>query len=372
MPVYVTKPYLPERNRYQRYLDGVFDSAWLTNNGPLVQELTCRLQDYLGVTNLLLVNNATTGLMIAQRLLGITGRVLTTPFSFVATTSTLAWQNLAYSYADIDPATFNLDPENVRAALSSDVEAILSVHVFGNPCAVDEFAAIAKQHNLKIIYDAAHAFGVKYQGQSVLRFGDVSVLSFHATKLFHTIEGGALVINDPDLYEKATQMINFGYDDKDQIVEVGINAKMSEVHAAMGLSLLDEIDQMLERRQQVIDYYRSGLDGILVFQQHEEHSDLTPGYMPVLLPSAAMLLRTIKALNQVAIFPRRYFYPALDSLSYNDVDRKLPQAHDIASRVLCLPVYADLSITVCRQIVEIIKAQCRNQQCLAPEAVSVF
>ena len=247
----VTKPYLPSREKLDRYIDGIYERAWLTNNGELVQELTRRLEEYLGVENLLLVANGTLALQIAYRALGVTGRnepteAITTPFTFVATASSLKWEGVEPVFADIDPNTWCLDPTNIEPAITPRTQAIVPVHVFGNACDVDAIDAIAKKHSLKVIYDASHAFGVKYQGESLLKHGDAATLSFHATKLFHTGEGGAIVFKRKEDLERAKKMINFGITGPETVEALGINAKMNELQAAMGLCVLDEMEENLK------------------------------------------------------------------------------------------------------------------------------
>jgi len=238
----VTKSYLGNKNKFKAYVDRIYNTGWLTNHGPLVTALEQRLKDYLGVRNIILTNNGTIALQIAYRALGITGSAITTPFSFVATTSSLQWEGIRPIFADIDPATWNLDPNQIMRHIEPDTTAIVATHVFGNPCDVERIGQIARQHNLKVIYDGAHAFGSLYKGRSVYSWGDISTLSFHATKLFHTIEGGAIVTDDDDLAERVRLLCNFGIVDTDQIEGIGINAKLNEFSAAMGMCVLDDIE----------------------------------------------------------------------------------------------------------------------------------
>jgi len=233
----VTKTHLPDIDRYKAYIDRIYRSGWITNNGALVQELEEKLKEYLGVRNILLVSNGTLALQICYKALGLTGEAITTPFSFVATTSSLVWEGLSPVFVDISPETLNMDPDRIEEAIRPETSCIVPVHVFGNGCDVEKIGQIAKKHHLKVVYDAAHAFGVKYNGESILNYGDVSILSFHATKFFHTIEGGAIVTGDDELYEKAKHMINFGITGPESIVGLGINGKMNEFQAAMGLCI---------------------------------------------------------------------------------------------------------------------------------------
>ena len=243
----VTKTYLPNKEKYIKYLDQIYENGWITNNGPMVKLLEKKLADYLGVKNIVLVSNGTVALEIAYRTLGLKDDIITTPFSFVATTSSLVTNGLNPIFADIDAQTLNIDPNNVGDLITKTTNAIVAVHVYGNACEVEKIDTIAKNKNLKVIYDAAHAFGVKYKGNSVLNYGDISTLSFHATKNFHCIEGGALIINDDSLVEKARYLINFGIKNREEIPELGTNAKMNEFAAAMGLCVLDDMTYLDEK-----------------------------------------------------------------------------------------------------------------------------
>ena len=258
MKINITKPYLPNIDVYKSYIEQIYKNEWLTNNGPLVQKLEKQLESYLGVKNLLLVANGTLALNLAYKLLDIKGEVVTTPFSFVSTTSSLIWDSIKPIFVDIDAETMNLNPNLLHSRITSRTTAILPVHVFGNPCDVESIQATANKYKLKVIYDAAHAFGVKYKGQSILNYGDISTLSFHATKLFHTIEGGALIIKDDALYEKAKRMINFGLHGSD-ITCLGSNLKMNEFEAAMGLAILEDMDAIVDSRKKIWEYYYSNL-----------------------------------------------------------------------------------------------------------------
>ena len=337
MTIPVTKPYLPERKKLDAYIDKIYDSNWLTNNGPLVQEFENRLAQYLGVKYILPVVNGTLALQVAYKVLDLKGEVITTPFSFVATTSSLMWEGLKPVFADIDPETFNIDPKEIEKKITSKTSAILPVHVFGNPCDVKEIERIADKNNLKVIYDAAHAFGVKKDGNSILNYGDISVLSFHATKLFHTIEGGALIFKDRSLYEKAKAMINFGFENG-AIKELGINAKMNEFQAAMGLCVLDDVDKILQNRKEVFNYYYENLKDIVQFQKFDPES-YNYSYVPVLFENEEELLKVEQRLNENNIFPRRYFHPTLNTLCFLEDKQHCQNSEDVSRRVLCLPVY---------------------------------
>lgn len=338
----VTKTYLPDKAKYQRYIDEIYTNGWVTNGGPLVQKLEQRLAEYLGVKNIVLVANGTVALEIAYRALGISGFVVTTPFSFVATTSSLVTNGLLPIFSDIDPLTYNIDPHHIEEAITPNTSAILGVHVFGNACEVEAIDHIANKHQLKVIYDAAHAFSVQYKDQSILNYGDISTLSFHATKLFHTIEGGALIINDDTLVQKARYLINFGIEDTESIPELGTNAKMNEFEAAMGLCLLEDLELIHVKRASVEKIYQDELKDKVQFQKRNLYASQNYSYFPIVLKSENELKTIQTALNAQDIFPRRYFYPSLDTLTYIEPKQYCPIARDISKRILCLPMYADL------------------------------
>ncbi|MCD6250966.1 MAG: DegT/DnrJ/EryC1/StrS family aminotransferase [Psychrobacter sp.] len=351
----VTKTYLPNKEKYQSYVDQIFESSWLTNNGVLLQELEQRLADYLGVKNIILVANGSLALQLAYKALGLKGEVITTPFSFAATTSTLAWEGLKPVFADINPKTFNIDPAQIEAHITPNTRAIVPVHVFGNPCDVEAIQIIADKHKLKVIYDAAHAFGSEYKDQSVLNFGDISTLSFHSTKFFHTIEGGAVITNDDELAKKVRLMINFGISGPTSIDSVGTNAKMNEFEAAMGLCVLDEIDTIRQRRKDVWQVYINELSNIVEMQQWNAHGKNNCAYAPILFESEDQLLKVEAKLKQNDILPRRYFYPSLDTLSYLDSTQVCKISRDIASRILCLPMYPDLETVDVQKIISLME-----------------
>jgi dTDP-4-amino-4,6-dideoxygalactose transaminase len=375
----VTRPYLPSREKLNKYIDGIYERQWLTNNGQLVQELTRRLEDHLGVENLLLVSNGTLALQIAYRTLGINKMVngkpaqaITTPFTFVATASSLKWDGVQPVFADIDPQTWCLSPENIEAEITPQTSAIVPVHVFGNACNVEALGDIAQKHNLKVIYDASHAFGVTYKSESLLKHGDAATLSFHATKLFHTGEGGAIVFKRKEDLERAKKMINFGITGPETIEELGINAKMNELQAAMGLCVLDEIDILKTERKRIWCAYKQELTSYLQLQQWNPQSKNNYAYAPVLLENEAQLLKVESRLKENNILPRRYFYPSLDGLADlknkdNQEGIKNPEtiqnselknwySHDIASRILCLPIYSGLGVSQQELIIKILKS----------------
>jgi dTDP-4-amino-4,6-dideoxygalactose transaminase len=350
----VTRAYLPDKEKYKAYVDRIFESGWLTNNGPLVRELEQRLAEYLGVKHLVLVANGSLALQLAYKALDLKGEVITTPFSFVATASTMVWEGLKPIFVDIDPDTYNIDPGQIESRITKTTSAIVPVHVFGNPCEVERIQDIADKHGLKIIYDAAHAFGVQYKEQSVLNYGDISTISFHATKLFHTIEGGAVITNDEDLANKIRLLINFGITGPESIESLGVNAKMSEFEAAMGLCVLDEIEKIKQGRAKIWQAYQKGLSGIVDFQKWNERSKNNHAYAPVLFASEDEIKETIARLNANNIMPRRYFYPSLDALGFYGDSGECDVSRDIANRILCLPLYPELSVSQQKMLIDLI------------------
>lgn len=350
----VTKTYLPDISKYMKYVKNIYDSGWITNNGALVRELERRLEEYLDVKHVVLISNGTLALQIAYKLLGLSGKVITTPFSFVATTSSLVWEGLEPVFSDIDAHTLNLNPEHIEEKVDEQVSAIVATHVFGNGCDVEAIDTIAKSHGLSVIYDAAHAFGVQYKGKSILKYGDLSVLSFHATKIFHTIEGGALIIEDDACYHRAKEMINFGIVSAEQITRLGINGKMNEFSAAMGLCILDEMDYILNKRKSAYNYYHQGLDGYVQYPTYNNHCNHNYCYFPIILESEEQVLKVMTALTDIQVAPRRYFYPSLNQLDYVK-SQKMPISNDISKRILCLPFYSSLSKDTQDDIMKIIR-----------------
>ena len=351
----VTKTYLPNKEKYKKYIDEIYDNGWVTNNGPILKLLEKRLAEYLGVKNIVLVSNGTVALEIAYRVLGIKGDIITTPFSFVATTSSLVTNGLNPIFSDIDSQTLNLDANNIENMITKNTSAIVPVHVFGNGCEVEKIDAIANKNNLKVIYDAAHAFGVKYKGESILNYGDISTLSFHATKLFHSIEGGALVINDDSLVKKARYLINFGIKNAESIPELGTNAKMNEFEAAMGLCVLDDMQDLNVKRKTVYEFYKKELEGIVKFQEQNKDSTQNYSYFPIILENEEQLSQVEKSLHEKEIYPRRYFYPSLDTLTYINPKQFCEVSRDISKKILCLPMYAELNASIILKICDIIK-----------------
>ncbi|MFZ1612473.1 MAG: DegT/DnrJ/EryC1/StrS family aminotransferase [Chitinophagales bacterium] len=339
----VTKPYLPQQEKYQKYLDGIWQRQWLTNNGPLVNEFELMLKQYLDIKHLLFLGNGTIALQIAIKALGLKGEIITTPFSYVATTSSIVWEGCVPVYVDIDENTLNIDPSKIEAAITENTSAILATHCFGNPCDIDAIQLIADKHKLKVIYDAAHCFGTLYKGKSVFHYGDISTTSFHATKLMHSIEGGAVFTSNPDLLKRMAYMRNFGHDGPEKFNGVGINGKNSEFHAAMGLAVLSEIEHILIQRKEQYFFYNKLLAGLKVKHlEKQAYSVFNYAYYPIIFETEERALKSKQVLEDNGISPRRYFYPCLSELDFvNSID--VPISKSISSRILCLPVYHTLS-----------------------------
>ena len=351
----VTKTYLPNKEIYLKYIDEIFSSGKVTNYGPLVQKLEKKLAEYLGVKNIILVANGTVALEIAYRTLELKGFAITTPFSFVATTSSLVTNGLLPIFVDIDANTLNIDSKKIEKQITPNTSAIVVTHVFGNSCEIEEIERIAKKYNLKVIYDGAHTFGVNYKNKNIANYGDITTLSFHATKLFHTIEGGALIINNDELVEKARYLINFGIKNPEEIPHLGTNAKMNEFEAAMGLCILDDIDKIKDNRKIISDLYATELENLVQFQKINEDTTKNYSYFPIIFKSEKQLLKVQKALNENNIFPRRYFYPSLDTLNYIEPKQYMPKARNISKRILCLPLYIELEKEIQLKIINLIK-----------------
>lgn len=355
----LNKPYLPSFDKYQGYLQRMYDNAWLTNNGPLVQEFKSRLEEYLGVTHLLPVVNGTMALQLAYKILNVQGKAVTTPYSFVATSSSLEWLGIKPQFADIDPQSLNLCPEQACVAIDKETTAIVPVHIYGNPCDVEAFDRLGQDYDLKVIYDAAQGFGVKVEERSLLSFGDASIVSFHATKLFHAIEGGAVIFNNAEDYQRAAETINFGIDHRNgEITGTGINGKMSEAHAAMGLAVLDDADLILERRQRQFDLYQHLLQGKVQFPLWHQHANHNGAYLPIILASDSACAHIQAVLKSKDIQTRRYFSSPLSQIEYlaNGVNQSLASTEDLAGRILCLPLFFELTDTeiqtVCQAIID--------------------
>lgn len=353
----IVKPVLPNIDRYQRFIESAFERCWLTNNGPLLQELELRLKEYLELDNLLLVANGTLALQVAYKSLCTEGDVATSPFSFAATASSLAWQNHTPVFCDVDENTFNVSPEYLLEATKksgADISTFVGVHVFGNASDVREMDHFAKQHSLKVIYDGAHAFGVKRGGKSALSYGDAATLSLHATKIFHCVEGGAITFRDREALARAKQMINFGFDAEGRPENVGINAKMSEMHAAMGLALFDDIDKIIEHRVSCVQAYKHYLDGKVRFQEWDQNCSENGAYMPVVFDSERQLLDVMGFLIEKGVQTRRYFYPSLSEVPVYKGLGNTPNSNELSRKILCLPLYFDLKLEEVQEICQLV------------------
>ena len=341
--IFVTKPYLPPKEEYLAYVDRIYESGQLTNAGPLVCELERVLADYLGAEHFQYVTNGTIALQLALKALDIEdGEVITTPFSYVATTSSILWERCKPVFVDIEPDNFTIDVSKIEKAITPDTRAIMPVHVFGYPCDVDGIQKIADKYGLKVIYDAAHAFGSVYKGKSLVSYGDISTLSFHATKLFHTVEGGACIVKDKDVSAKLELIKRFGHN-ADEHFTLGINGKQSEFHAGMGLANFAHIGEIKTKRKAITELYDSLLGGKLQRPANKNGLEYNYAYYPVLFESEEQLLRVFEKLNSEGVYPRRYFYPSLNNLPYLKEYTPCPVSEQISSRIACLPLFVDLS-----------------------------
>ncbi|WP_333596647.1 DegT/DnrJ/EryC1/StrS family aminotransferase [Chryseobacterium flavum] len=340
----VTQPFLPPREEYEKYLEGIWKRNWLTNMGPLASQLEMELKDYLKLKHLLFVTNGTVAIQMAIKALEIHGEIITTPFSFIATTSCIVWENCTPVFVDIDSQSLCIDPKKIEAAITEKTSAILATHVYGNPCDVEAIEIIAKKHNLKVIYDAAHAFGVEINGKSIFEYGDVSTCSLHATKLYHTVEGGLIITKDAELLKKLAYIRNFGISDFDSFSELGLNGKNSEFHAAMGLTNLKYISEINSKRKALANLYDEKLKNLKAVKPlwHSKATKNYP-YYPIVLESEELLLKLKKEMDKQEVFTRRYFYPSLASALPYLPKLELPVTEDISRRVLCLPMYYDLT-----------------------------
>ena len=339
----VTKTFLPPLEEYMAQVQRAWDNEWLTNRGELVKELEDKLKAYLSVSNILITNNGTVPLQIALKLLGRGGEIITTPFSYVATTAAIVWENCTPVFVDIHPEYLTIDETKIEEAITPRTTAILATHVFGNPCNVEAIEHIAQKHNLKVIYDAAHCFGVHYKNQSIFGYGDLSTCSFHATKLFHTGEGGAVFTNDAELNRQVFYSHNFGHNGPLDFHGLGINGKISELQAGMGLSVLPYMDTILNERKKVVDFYNKHLDfSRLKTLKIRENTTWNYSYYPVIFESEEKLRAIQNVLNENQIFPRRYFYPSLNRINYTKAST-MKISESISERILCLPLYVGLN-----------------------------
>lgn len=354
--IYVTKTFIPPKDEYEAYLEQIWSSGQVTNNGALVKRLEEDLKDYLGVKYLIYLNNGTIALQIAIKALGLKEEVITTPFSYVATTSSLVWEGCKPVFADIDSESLCIDPIEVEKKIGPETTGILATHVYGNACAVNELEAIAKKHGIKLLFDGAHAFKSDLNGKSLLSYGDASTLSFHATKLFHTIEGGAIVTEDDEIAQTCEYMRRFGHNIPDEDFHgLGINGKASEFHAAMGLCMLPRTDAFIKRRKEITELYDRELHGLgLSRPRLASGLRYNYAYYPVIFPTVESLLKAKEALEEEQIFPRRYFRPSLNKLDYVE-DQPCPVSEQMAEDALCLPFYPALTDKQVKQISRIIR-----------------
>ncbi len=352
----VTKTYLPDFEVYTATLKRAWDNAWITNNGELVRELEQKLKDYLGVNNFLFCTNGTVVLQMALKAFGITKEVITTPFSYVATTNAILWEGCTPVFVDIDPNSCCIDAEKIEAAITEDTQAIMATHVYGFPCDVERIEAIAKKHRLTVIYDAAHAFGCTYKGKSLLSYGDIVTCSFHATKVFHTVEGGCIIANNKELNETLSLIRSFGHIG-DDYYSIGLNAKNSEFHAAMGLCVLPQISTIIERRKEIFEIYDSILDFSKVKRPFSS-MDFTYNYAyyPLVFSSEDVLLQTRQILLENGISARRYFYPSLNKLPFIKKGGSCPVSESISKKVLSMPLYFDLPNNDVERIANLVNA----------------
>ncbi len=363
--ILVTQPSLPDLNDFIPYLEKIWESKWLTNNGQFHQQLEKELAEYLGVKYISLFANGTLALLTALQTLKISGEVITTPYSFVATTNSLWWNNLKPVFVDIDPDYHNLDPEKISAAITPNTTAIMPVHVYGNPANVERIQEIADIYGLKVIYDAAHAFGVNYKGTSVLNYGDLSILSFHATKVFNTFEGGAIISHDEKTKKRIDFLKNFGFSDEVTVTAPGINSKMNEIQAAFGLLQLKDVKNNIAKRREVAEQYNAGLrniEGIELFKLYPGTENYNYPYYPIFINESIYGKTRDELYNYLkenGIYGRRYFYPLISNLPiYKGLSsaqiNNIPIGNDTANKVICLPIYPDLSIKNVNEIIKLI------------------
>lgn len=363
-PIYVTQPFMPPLQEFTPYLEKIWENKWLTNGGPFHQELETKLAKHLGVEHLSLFTNGTLALVTALQSLRITGEVITTPYSFVATAHSLRWNGIQPTFVDIAPDSFNIDPDLIEAAITPQTTAILPVHIYGFPCDVARIQKIADTYGLKVIYDAAHAFGVQHEGSSLLRHGDLTILSFHATKVFNTFEGGAVVCPDAKTKQRIDDLKNFGYAGEVTVVATGINAKMNEMSAAFGLLQLRYVDEAIARRRNIDSLYRDQLANIpgLRFPDLPSATQHNYSYFPILIEHPYPLERdhVVEALRREGIFSRRYFYPLITQFPMyrglpSAAPARLPNATRVSTQVICLPIYPALDAASVARITAVLR-----------------
>ncbi|WP_267154394.1 DegT/DnrJ/EryC1/StrS family aminotransferase [Xanthomarina sp. F2636L] len=344
---------MPNQDEYQEILKKSWDKNWMTNRGDLVKKLETKIKSKFHIPYMIATTNGTLPIQIALKTLRLTGEIITTPFSYVATTSSIVWEGLTPVFVDIEVDTFTIDPKKIEKKITEKTSAILATHVFGNPCDVEAIEQLAKKYNLKVIYDAAHSFGVTYKDKSMFNYGDLSTCSFHATKIFHTAEGGAIFTKNEDLFNKLYYHHNFGHNGPEHFHGIGVNAKMSELQAAMGLTVWPYLETIFSRRKLLFELYQDLLATRMVFQSIREHTTYNYSYIPVVFESEEQLIKVQKVLNEHHIFPRRYFYPSLNKLPYLEY-QQMPISETISERILCLPLYYDLNETQIGMICDLI------------------
>ena len=355
----VTKPFLPPKKSLDDYVEDIYSREWLTNDGPLVRELESKVPHHLGSRKMSFVTNGTIALQLALRALQVKGAVITTPFSYVATTTSILWENCTPIFVDIESDSFNIDPKKIEAVITENTSAILATHCFGLACDIQEIQNIADRHNLVVIYDASHCFGATYQGQSIFNFGDVSTCSFHATKLFHTVEGGG-VFMDETTRKKVSLLRNFGHDGPERFTGIGINGKNSELHAAMGLSVLPHMNAILNQRKRINSKYfalLSGNENVTLIDPQTEGWNWA--YCPLVFQSEEACLSVKENLEKNGVSPRRYFYPSLEVL-HGKFDEHCPNSRNTASRILCMPSFHELEMTDIERICSIISTTLKS------------
>ena len=349
-----SKVYLPKKQNYKKYIDKIFKNSLITNGGNLKIELEKKLEKFLNVKNVILTANGSIGLQIAYKSLCLKGNVITTPFSYVATSNTLIWEGLKPKFVDINTNTLNIDENLIEKKIDKKTSAILPVHVFGNPCNVYKIERIAKKNKLKVIYDASHAFNTNFKGKSILNYGDISVVSFQATKIFHTIEGGALITNNDKTARKIRMLSNHGKNQNQKFEIVGINANMNEFEAAMGLCNLNDFKEITKARREIWNLYFKKLRQHFAFQQFHKLSLPNYSYFPIIFSNEKQLIKTNKILQKNEIFVRRYFYPSLTELDFNKQYGNCHNSNNISKRIICLPMYYDLGIKKQNNIINLI------------------
>lgn len=358
----VTKPFLPPQEQYEEFLNGIWKRQWLTNMGPLASDLELKLKEYLEVRHLLFITNGTVALQMAIKALDLKGDIITTPFSFVATTSTIVWEGCSPIFVDIEKDSLNIDVSKIEAAITGKTSAILATHVYGNPCDVEGIEKIASKHNIKVIYDGAHAFGVRINGRSVFDYGDISICSLHATKLYHSIEGGLVFTKDTDMLKKLAYIRNFGFNGPDAFAELGINGKNSEFHAAMGLVNLKYIEEIHQKRKAITKRYDEKLNTLKAKRPiWHAQSENNFAYYPLVFESEILMLKCMDHLKQHEIFTRRYFYPSLANTLPYLKHKNFVVTDNISKCVLCLPLFHDLTLEEVDLICRILLRAQNNQ-----------